>query len=59
MHGISIASLADKPRFPEIAGDFIDFVKGAELIIHNAQLDVAFINYELSLLGSEWCQIED
>ncbi len=59
VHGISIASLADKPRFPEIAGDFIDFVKGAELIIHNAPFDVAFINYELRRLGSEWGQIGD
>ncbi|MCI0401096.1 MAG: DNA polymerase III subunit epsilon [Gammaproteobacteria bacterium] len=59
VHGITAAFLADKPCFAQIAQEFIDFVKGAELIIHNAPFDVAFINYELRLLGPEWGQIED
>ncbi|MCK5893125.1 MAG: DNA polymerase III subunit epsilon [Endozoicomonadaceae bacterium] len=50
VHGITKESLADKPRFHEIADDFLSFVKGAELVIHNAPFDVGFINYELSLL---------
>lgn len=50
VHGITNESLVDKPRFHEIVDDFLSFVKGAELIIHNAPFDVGFINYELSLL---------
>jgi DNA polymerase-3 subunit epsilon len=52
VHGITPEFLADKPRFKEIVGEFIDFVDGAELIIHNAQFDVSFINYELTQLES-------
>lgn len=59
VHGISDDFLADKPRFSEIANDFIDFVRGAELIIHNAPFDVAFLNAELERLGPEWGRIED
>lgn len=50
VHGITTAFLADKPRFAEIAGDFVNFIRGAELIIHNAPFDVGFINHELKLL---------
>ena len=46
VHGISDADLADKPSFPEIAQEFIDFIKGAELVIHNAPFDVGFMDYE-------------
>jgi DNA polymerase-3 subunit epsilon len=53
VHGISPEFLADKPRFGEIAKDFLDFVAGAELIIHNAPFDVAFLNAELGLLKLE------
>lgn len=47
VHGISNEFLADKPRFQDIVEDFLQFVKDAELIIHNAPFDVGFINHEL------------
>ncbi len=59
VHGISNEFLADKPRFSEIANEFIDFIRDGELIIHNAPFDVAFINAELNRLGPEWGQLED
>jgi DNA polymerase-3 subunit epsilon len=51
VHGISNEFLQDKPKFAEIAAEFIEYVRGAELIIHNAAFDVEFLNRELSLLG--------
>jgi DNA polymerase-3 subunit epsilon len=59
VHGITNEFLEDKPRFADITPDFIDYVKGAELVIHNAPFDVGFINHELKLLGPEWGSIED
>lgn len=53
VHGITNEMLADKPRFADVVGDFIEFVAGAELIIHNAPFDVAFLNHELGLCGHE------
>ena len=50
VHGISGEFLADKPVFAQIAAEFLDFVSGAELIIHNAAFDVGFIDNELALL---------
>lgn len=50
VHGISNDFLADKPLFSEISTDFLEFIRGAELIIHNAAFDIKFINYEFSLL---------
>jgi len=50
VHGISLEFLQDKPRFAEVAGEFLDFVRGAELIIHNAPFDVGFLNAELARL---------
>jgi len=47
VHGISLESLQDKPKFNEIADSFLQFVDGAELIIHNAPFDVGFLNSEL------------
>lgn len=52
VHGITNEFLADKPRFADVAEDFLDFVRGAELIIHNAPFDVGFLNHELRLLGN-------
>jgi len=46
VHGITDEMLADKPDFPTIAQEFIDFIKGAELLIHNAPFDVGFMDYE-------------
>jgi DNA polymerase III subunit epsilon len=59
VHGLSADFLADKPRFSDIAQDFLDFVEGAELIIHNAPFDVGFINNELRLLDQKALPIGD
>ena len=50
VHGITLDFLQDKPRFTEIASDFIKFIKDATLIIHNALFDVGFINMEFGLI---------
>jgi DNA polymerase-3 subunit epsilon len=50
VHGITNESLADKPRFADIVDEFLDFVRGAELIIHNAPFDVGFLDHEFGLL---------
>lgn len=50
VHGITSEFLADKPKFREIALEFLDYVTGAELVIHNAPFDIAFLNHELRLL---------
>ena len=52
VHGISNESLLDKPRFEEITTDLVDYLKDAELIIHNAPFDVGFLNMELKRCGS-------
>ena len=51
VHGISREFLADKPRFAEIARDFLDYVQGADIVIHNADFDVEFLDLELALAG--------
>ena len=51
IHGLTNDFLDDKPTFPEVVDDFIDFIKGAELVIHNAKFDVGFMNHEFSLLN--------
>ena len=48
VHGITQEFLSDKPPFSEIAEEFIEFVRGAELVIHNAPFDVSFLDYEFS-----------
>lgn len=53
VHGITQEYLADKPRFEEISHDFLEYVKGAELIIHNAPFDVGFLNYEIGLANKK------
>jgi DNA polymerase-3 subunit epsilon len=50
VHGISNESLKDKPRFRDVAQNFIDYIEGAELVIHNAPFDVGFLDHELSKL---------
>jgi DNA polymerase-3 subunit epsilon len=59
VHGITPEFLQDKPRFAGIAREFVDFIQGAELIIHNAPFDVGFLNMELRLLEmtplTTWC----
>lgn len=65
VHGITDEFLADKPTFDLIVDDFIDFAKGAELVIHNAPFDIGFLNYEFSLLNrglgkvTEYCGVLD
>lgn len=49
VHGITTEFLADKPRFADIAEDFLNYIKGAELIIHNAPFDVGYLDHELSM----------
>lgn len=57
VHGISNDFLADKPRFADIVEDFLEYLKGAELIIHNAPFDVGFINHELKRVGPEYGEV--
>lgn len=59
VHGISNEFLADKPRFEDIAQDFLDFIQGAELVIHNAAFDVGFIDAELARVGPQWGRVQD
>ena len=51
VHGLTLEFLADKPKFADIAREFVDYIGGAELIIHNAAFDVEFLDQELSLAG--------
>jgi len=53
VHGITNEFLQDKPRFADIAVEFLEYVRGAELIIHNAAFDVEFLNAELEKIGLE------
>ena len=66
VHGITDEFLKDKPRFKEVADEFFEFIKGAQLIIHNAAFDIGFIANEFTLLKqndraevSEYCSILD
>ncbi len=59
VHGITAAFLKDKPRFADIARPFLDYIDGAELIIHNAPFDLGFLDAELSRLGPKWGRIAD
>jgi len=60
VHGITNEFLVGKPIFKEVVDEFMEYVSGAELIIHNAPFDVGFINQELSLLkNNRWGKLED
>lgn len=65
VHGITNEFLADKPRFKELAKDFIEYVRGAELIIHNAPFDVGFLDHELARIDpiptriADLCRVTD
>ena len=50
VHGISLADLENEPRFHEIVDELLDFLRGAELVIHNAEFDVGFLEHELQLM---------
>ena len=53
VHGYSDSFLSDKPKFHEIADDFLDFIKDKRLIIHNAEFDLSHINNELKIVGKK------
>ena len=55
VHGMTWDDLKTKPRFRDLAAEFLDFARGAEWIIHNAPFDVAFLDYELSLCETCAC----
>ncbi len=57
--GLTAEFLSDKPKFHEVADDFIEFIMGAELIIHNAPFDVGFLDHELSLIKHVAGSIKD
>ena len=51
VHGLTREFLSDKPHFAEVAQDFLEYLRGAELVIHNAGFDVEFLDQELALAG--------
>jgi len=59
VHGITNESLVDKPLFKDVVDDFIEFVQGAELVIHNAPFDVGFLNHELALLKRNLAPVDE
>lgn len=65
VHGISDEFLADKPTFADITPEFLEFIRGAELIIHNAAFDIGFMDYEFRMLQQDipktetFCTITD
>lgn len=58
VHGIRDEFLAEKPRFAEIVEDFLAFISGADLIIHNAPFDTGFLNHELRRLGERHGELD-
>ncbi len=59
VHGLTSEFLADKPRFASIAQDFVEFIRDAELIAHNARFDVGFMDAELARVGGDLPRIRD
>lgn len=59
VHGITNEFLADKPRMEDVIRGFVDYIRGAELIIHNAPFDVGFLNHEFALTGPSWGAVDD
>lgn len=59
VHGITLDDLRERPVFAEVAGEFIEFIRGAELVIHNAAFDVGFLDAEFALLGPALGKTED
>lgn len=63
--GLTLEFLADKPAFTDVVQEFLDFIAGAELVIHNAAFDVGFLDNELRLAGTKYgcladrCSVED
>lgn len=59
VHGITAEFLADKPPFEDVVEEFIEYIRGAELVIHNAAFDVGFIDHELKQLDPRWGKLSD
>ncbi|CUU23077.1 DNA polymerase III subunit epsilon [Duffyella gerundensis] len=65
VHGIADEFLADKPMFGDIVDEFLDYIRGAELVIHNASFDIGFMDYEFGMLNrgigktETFCKITD
>jgi DNA polymerase-3 subunit epsilon len=65
VHGIADEFLADKPVFADIADEFLDYIRGAELVIHNASFDIGFMDYEFGMLKRDigktdtFCKVTD
>jgi len=65
IHGLTNAFLSDKPLFSQIADEFIEFIRGAELVIHNAKFDIGFMDHEFNMLRrglamtQEFCTVTD
>ena len=65
VHGITNEFLANQPRFADVVEDFMEFVRGAELVIHNAAFDIGFLNHELRRCGrgnvrlEQLCKVSD
>ncbi|WDD97306.1 DNA polymerase III subunit epsilon [Thalassomonas actiniarum] len=59
VHGLTNEFLQDKPVFSQVANDFIEFIRGAELVIHNAKFDVGFMDHEFAMVGKNLPMTED
>ena len=59
VHGIRDEFLLDKPRFAEVVHEWLEFIRGAELLIHNAAFDVGFLDAELALAGAQHGRVAD
>ena len=59
VHGITNEFLRDKPVFKDIADEFFDYIRGGELVIHNAPFDIGHMDNEFSILWSDWTQTAD
>ena len=59
IHGLTTDFLSDKPRFNEIYDDFLKFIDQSELLIHNAEFDIKFLDHEIQLLSKEFPQISN
>jgi len=59
VHGIMNEDLIDKPLFEDIAEEFLEFIDGSTLVIHNAPFDVGFLNHELKLASSKYPTLEE
>ena len=59
VHGLTTEFLSDKPKFEEIYQEFIDFIKDSELLIHNAEFDIGFLNHEIKLMSKKLNTIDE